>query len=96
MFKQATYELLSNFKESIRMIIHDNEGEMDLDDLKSEINVFLIADGVEFNEAYDYNIFNFISDDELVNWLQKNDICYAYESIRISVREIDYVKGEEK
>ena len=64
-FEQATYETLSHFKESIKMIIWDNDGQMDLDDLKDMIQEMLDDEGVELNEAYKGNIFNFISDDEL-------------------------------
>ena len=95
-FEYATYELLSNYKENIKMIIHEHDGEMDISDLKDCINEMIILEGVWLNDAYDDNLFNFISDDELAYWLQENDICYTYESIRVGVREIDYVKGEEE
>lgn len=94
MFEQATYELLSHFKESIKMIIWDNDGQMDLDDLKDMIQEMLDDEGVELNEAYEGNIFNFISDDELADWLWREGICYTFERNEYYVRAIYISKGE--
>lgn len=94
MFEQATYDLLLHFKESIKMIIRDNDNEMDLDDLKDMIQEMLDDEGVELNEAYEGNIFNFISDDELTDWLWCEGICYVFERNRYYVRSIDISKGE--
>lgn len=93
-FEQATYELLSHFKESIKMIIWDNDGQMDLDDLKDMIQEMLDDEGVELNEAYKGNIFNFISDDELADWLWQEGICYTFERNEYFVLAIDISKGE--
>lgn len=87
-FEQATYETLSHFKESIKIIIWDNDGQMDLDDLKDKIQEMLDDEGVELNEAYEGNIFNFISDDELADWLWREGICYVFERNEYFVRSI--------
>lgn len=94
MFEQATYETLSHFKESIKMIIRDNDDQMDLDDLKDKIQVMLDDEGVELNEAYEGDIFNFITDDELVDWLWRENVCYTFERNEYFVRSIDISKGE--
>ena len=96
MFEQATYELLLHFKESIKMIIQDNDGQMDMDDLKDKIQEMLDDEGVELNEAYEGNIFNFISDDELADWLWQEGICYTFEWCDYFVCAIDISEGEEK
>lgn len=93
-FERATYEMLSHFKESIKMIIRDNDNEMDLDDLKDMIQEMLEDEGVELNEAYEGNIFNFISDDELTDWLWREGVCYTFERCEYFVRAIDISKGE--
>lgn len=87
-FEQATYETLSHFKESIKMIIRDNDNEMDLDDLKDKIQEMLEDEGVELNEAYEGNLFLFISDDELIDWLWRNNVCYTFKRSEYYVRSI--------
>lgn len=94
-FEQATYELLSTFKDKIKTIVGD--GYTNLDDLKDDIQLMLDDEGVELNEAYDDNVFNFISDDELADWLWREGICRVFERHEYYVRPIrpiDISKGE--
>lgn len=94
MFEQATYELLLEFKERIKMLISQYEA-LDFHDLKDLIQTMLEDEGVELNDAFDENIFNFINDDELAIWFEKEHICRVHQRSEYYVQPIQ-VKKENK
>ena len=94
MYEQATYELLSNFKERIKMLISQYEA-LDFHDLKDLIQTILEDEDVELNDAFDENVFNFINDDELAIWLEKEHICRVHQRSEYYVQPIQIEKGEE-
>ena len=97
-FEKETYDILEKFKPTLKAYINQ-WSPLDLESVKSTLDVMANSGsipGVKLAPEFDGCLFNFITDDEFVYWLEKEELAYVFESTHYTVRRCLTTENKEE
>ena len=97
-FEKETYDILEKFKPTLKAYINQ-WSPLDLESVKSTLDVMANSGsipGVKLAPEFDGWLFNFITDDEFVHWLEKEKLAYVFETIHYTVQRCPTTENKEE